>query len=125
MIQQTKCLFLSFTNGKATVFIDNWFSVDEIRIIQASAVIASGSILAFTIHSNLIAPTDDDYVAFINQNAIDAETASMNTVRYLFPVPQTIRGQINFYARDFSKVVNNSIVANVVVIVEFINNSLN
>ena len=101
MIQQTKCLFLSFTNGKATVFIDNWFAVDEIRIIQASAVIASGSILAFTIHSNLIAPTDDDYIAFINQNAVAAETSSMNTIRYLFPVPQNIRGNINFYARDF------------------------
>ena len=124
MIQQTKCLFLNFINGKATVFIDNWFSVDEIRIIQASAVITSGG-LAFTIHSDLIAPTDDDYIAFINQNAVDAETSSMNTVRYLFPVPQTIRGQINFYVRDFAKVVNNSIVAKVVVIVEFINNSLN
>ena len=124
MIQQTKCLFLNFTNGKASVFIDNWFGVDEIRIIQASAVIASGG-LAFTIHSNLIAPTDDDYVAFINQNAVDAETSSMNTVRYLFPVPQTIRGQISFYARDFTKNTNTTLTAKVVVIVEFINNSLN
>ena len=123
MIQQTKCLFLSFTNGKATVFIDNWFGVDEIRIIQASAS-SVVSLLSFTIHSNLISSVDDDFVAFINQNAVDLETASNNTIRYLYPVPQHIRGHINFYVRDFNKTVNTDLTAKVVVIVEFINNSL-
>ena len=123
MIQQTKCLFLNFTNGKASVFIDNWFGVDEIRIIQASAS-SVASLLSFTIHSNLISSVDDDYVAFINQNAVDLETASNNTVRYLYPLPQNTRGHINFYVRDFNKTVNTDLTAKVVVIVEFINNSL-
>ena len=119
----TKEIYLNFTNGKASVFIDNWFGVDEIRIIQASAS-SVANLLSFTIHSNLISSVDDDYVAFINQNAVDLETASNNTIRYLYPVPQNIRGNINFYVRYFNKTVNTALTARVIVVLEFINNSL-